>query len=366
MRAHRTKQVVVDHGDDLTLWTGNDNADKACKEIARNWALADVRVNEMAAARRDAEAVITRCANIIAWTFKLRPQWARGRPPRHARTKGILCVDPHAKLHDMRKLSKSIWRCAQCRREVRGKAALEKFERTRCGGDAAQGCHRTHKLDVLKGIVWCRSCGAYASRELRGLKAECCGAPPSAAAANVRRRLSLGLPPTTADYLDKTVLLSRTDNPSIGHASARAPQSPTDQHRVDAPPDPVLDAWRASRYLRLDARTGHGRPLEERLNVDRASDESASSSVWPRRVAIDGNDTMMTGDELSPPQPLRRRVTGKQAPTETNSVRGEIVHRDPSTFSQAAHRPADSVAGANVCRPVNSVGWSRRLHVHLL
>jgi hypothetical protein len=77
-------------------------------------------------------------------------------------------------------------------------AGLRVLARRMCRGSMAEQAHASHDLTLSSGVNWCRRCGAYAIRIPRALRLHCRGAPASEAAANVKRRLLRGLPPTTA------------------------------------------------------------------------------------------------------------------------------------------------------------------------
>ncbi len=130
----------------------------------------------------------------------MRPQWAKGRPRRGKRG-GRQSEVPQDERHKVKHIAHSKWRCAACWLEVWSRKAPSKFEEDRCPGNLSEACHHTHKLAMWRNTIWCRACGCFATRHLRGLRRACLGTPRSAAAASVRRRLARGLPPTPAGYL---------------------------------------------------------------------------------------------------------------------------------------------------------------------
>ncbi len=93
--------------------------------------------------------------------------------------------------------------CAKCKLIARTPASLKSLAARPCRGEVLLGIHQSHHLRWSTGVTWCERCGFYMSRLPRALKLPCAGAPRTAAASNVLRRLRSGLPPTTAMYLQR-------------------------------------------------------------------------------------------------------------------------------------------------------------------
>ncbi len=200
---------------------------------------------------------------------------------------------------------------------------MERYRNEECYGHIAARCHRTHDLSIECGILWCRSCGAYTSRQPRALKQPCPRKPPSEAAANVRARLAKGLPPTTAAYLTGASIAVSGSGVHDGPTPMTSAPTPTHyqndngDHRdieqqtmrlpthTDSgrPPTPIVskkseNAYLSSRYRILDQRRGHD--LQPQAAETYASDDAPRSTAeLPRRRRITGKRTV--GTDFSAP-----------------------------------------------------------------
>ncbi len=201
IKAHVSASAAAAAGADLRDWHGNKVADDKCKSIAREEAEADREHSQAVALRATYRHTIDRIVFITRWSFRYRQQYAKNGGKERSGRKGttvhrhsqhqIVAIDHH----DDR------WRCVHCRREAWSNDTLRHLQRTPCAGPIAGACHVSHQLDVLRGVLWCRGCGAYTTRRPRALKRPCPMHPGSPAAANVLGRLRAGLLPTTARYL---------------------------------------------------------------------------------------------------------------------------------------------------------------------
>ncbi len=224
VKAHRSWRQAVDAGEDEKIWEGNRLADEHCKQLARDWAAADTRYKELVDSRRTTMEIIEHTIAVMTWAFNARPQWAKGQKRHGGRKAGR--ATPIDGGHQLVKVGKLRWRCVSCRREAWDGRGRQRLLASRCGGEVAARCHQSHDVDILKGIVWCRKCAAFATRQLRLLKTECPNQPTSANARNIRNRLMKGLAPSEADYFTlvdeawrevprpnaNNIIVGRTDN----------------------------------------------------------------------------------------------------------------------------------------------------------
>ncbi len=199
VKAHRSREQAEEAGEDARVWEGNQQADHSCKALAKSWAAADVRAASVAAAHVTAREIISQTITVATWAFRSRPRWARGAE--NAWRDGCAIGPRGDGGHKLAQIGRSKWRCLHCRREAWDTKGRLRLVSSHCGGEVAAECHPSHEIDCLNGVVWCRRCAAYATRQPRRLKQECPRRPMSEAAINVRRRLMQGLPPTTAKYL---------------------------------------------------------------------------------------------------------------------------------------------------------------------
>ncbi len=196
IKAHATQSAAIANGTLAEDWLGNHLADQHCKTLAKNMANAQEGTDIEAETRQAYRRTIDHITAVAAWAFRYRPQYAKGGRTRKAKHKKA-----SEEKHTIMAMKNGKWRCNSCRREAWSRLALARLERTNCCGHIVGDCHQSHALVASNGILWCRSCGAYTTRQPRSLRFPCTGRPRSEAAFNVRARLMRGLPPTTASYL---------------------------------------------------------------------------------------------------------------------------------------------------------------------
>ncbi len=201
VKAHASREAALAYGTSPLDWMGNIAADAHCRELARDIAAQDELANSLADRRAAYGRVYRRVIFVAQWALRYRPQYAKG--PRGRRRSGIHQGGSWGVegAHQFVESRNGRWFCRLCRREAWTRENFEKLKGTECSGHVAKQCHRSHRLRVHEGILWCTLCGAYTSRQPRALARPCLRRPTSAAAANVRCRLARGLPPTTAPYL---------------------------------------------------------------------------------------------------------------------------------------------------------------------
>ncbi len=199
------------------MWQGNRFADATAKSFAlRLWEGRHRRAQAMAhrvdgfVSSMARSGICTRIAQVTLDSLKL-PRVSRRRG-KHGAAAG------HCGDHDLvpRDAGGGHW-CTRCRLITRTAASRRSLAAKPCKGEVLLGVHRTHHLRSSVGVTWCEKCGYYMSRLPRALRQPCSGAPRSAAARNVLRRLRSGLPPTTAAYLGR---MAADDDWAEGWAAA--------------------------------------------------------------------------------------------------------------------------------------------------
>ncbi len=125
-----------------------------------------------------------------------------------------------AQSHHIVQCRRGRWFCQWCRMEAWNETNLSRLRGTECNGHVARLCHSTHRLQVHNGVLWCKWCGAYTTRQPRALARACPRRPISEAAANVRARLERGLPPTSAAYLDNSNITAMAREDGVAQFSA--------------------------------------------------------------------------------------------------------------------------------------------------
>ncbi len=280
IKAHATQGAAVANGTLAEDWLGNHLADQHCKSLAKHLAKTQEETDAGHMERKAHRYTIDHISTVAAWAFRHRPQYAkggRGRKPKNEKAR--------EGTHKIEALNTGKWRCASCRREAWSQRALARLKRTDCRGHIVDACHHTHALTTTNGILWCRSCGAYTTRQPRSLRFPCTGRPRSEAAFNVRARLLRGLPPTTASYLSGA---SVTD------------------------PGPYLEVDRQP-----TKRSGHS------MTDDNASRSSAAGGTdrHPHtrshacaQTGTDGGGGSRKDSLQQPPAAVRRRIRGKSTP----------------------------------------------------
>ncbi len=312
IKSHRGRGTIADEEDDRQ-WIGNALADKWAKELGKT-----MRDDQAEKDRRQTEQgyqdTLKHIAVSAAWMLKRRPPEMRGKPPRQRRPD--LTATAHG--HSITTRRGGGWECAICRRLAISRTGLRALKGSRCEGvPGGRGAiHETHRMGLTKGVHWCMRCGSYTVRWPRELRNACKGAPGSEAQANVRRRLAMGLAPTTATYLEGTEKLtsnggrnSATTNTHRGaHASCgrylRLPGGPLEFTRPRAsssPPKPAAHAAHDDVYddALLDE---HG---------ERHGDVQGDDFMVHDRV--DGGDGHNYGNAIADVRPPAAEVEGKTA-----------------------------------------------------
>ncbi len=218
---------------------------------------------------------------------------------------------------------------------------MEKFRLEQCCGHIAAKCHTTHNLSIQGGVLWCRACGAYTSRQPRSLKLPCPRKPPSEAAANVKARLARGLPPTTAEYLTAASIAvsgsgmqgaplhsTSTTTPTAyalrSGSGTRAVSAPLPRTAMAGMRDPQANSNAELARNHTDAaenarstNLGEGRPD--------ATNRAATAHLSSRYRVLDQRRGLASeqheredfapadAQETSETRPHRRRITGKQS-----------------------------------------------------
>ncbi len=201
IKAHRSwSQVNQTDQQEVDDWCGNTKADLLAKGLAKTM-IADVEDPHKQRDRAGCAVMLSRAAMAAAWAMRHWPDGDGGskRPKGHkTRTE----ANPTAVGdHVVRPRPRGGLQCIKCKIHAATPSSLRSMRQMRCRGDLAAQCHNTHQLKALESIVYCRNCGAYATKRPTALKRECRRMPPTEARRNVLRRLRQGLLPTTAKYL---------------------------------------------------------------------------------------------------------------------------------------------------------------------
>ncbi len=198
IKAHASREAAVEQGSTVEDWEGNRTADAHCKQLARAMAEDGAADGIGVRTKVDYRRMVDRIVAVATWALRYRQQFAKGNKS-HRGPKANGGQDGSA--HHIVTIAPGRWRCSVCRREAWAPRVLQRLRKSACQGHIANSCHGSHQLDVVKGILWCRRCGAYTTRQPRALRRQCPGCPMSEAARNVRARLARGMAPTTAHYL---------------------------------------------------------------------------------------------------------------------------------------------------------------------
>ncbi len=247
-----------------------------------------------------------------------------------------------------------------CRREAWSPQALARMRREECCGHVVSSCHHSHALATTRGVLWCRLCGAYTTRQPRALRFPCPGRPRSEAARNVRARLSSGLLPTTAAYLETASIAApgpyfvagngRPDISSPEVAKAPVEGVAEKSHGSGTLPRPQPLGCQGARRAppprppELDHQLSGQLPPAESQCPEAARDgphvESALGGRAPRGdQQEDHQQSAASASTLEPPA-ARRRIRGKSAPP------GSSCSTDPALHDarQAPSAPRVAVA----------------------
>ncbi len=349
IKAHKSREAAVLDGECEKAWAGNHLADKACKDLARELSQADDLPTRQASARDGFRKVAMRLAFVMKWVFRARPQSTRSQRQRGQR-KAYLGHSLHdGPPHSIVAEPNGRWHCSACRREAWTEENLRRFRQSSCPGPIAGSCHQSHRLVNSRGVLWCQKCGAYTTRQPRALKRVCMGKPASESAANVLARLRRGLLPTTAKYLDRASIGGDKDmGPYL--LPARPPNT-VENDGADTTRQQESDDWcapcgepalyptlgpRGGSALAVASRrtpyqdTGHlhhsgsRRGAVQLLPVDGPGSAHCASryrNLDRRRMQENTATEQPAADVqvLPSPAPTRRRIVGKQPPSETST-----------------------------------------------
>ncbi len=272
VKAHRSQSQAIDHGD-VGLWHGNRYADIVAKGFAlKLWEGIREEAETRAAQRNDYLDSMVRGGICARWApTALDALWLPTVSMRRKRrgARGSQCGE-HVLVP--RPSGGGQW-CSKCKLITRTATSFKTLAAKPCRGEVVLGVHRSHQLRWSVGISWCEKCGYYMSRLPRALRQPCAGAPRSAAARNVLRRLRSGLPPTTAAYLknvaaedDWATALEGLFTEELNSSGARSPNgaargAPTraqsdNSRRAPAPRDATDDAGSGPRPRGLNPCSG--------------------------------------------------------------------------------------------------------------
>ena len=158
-KAHRSRAEAERSVDDpLMHWLGNQAADEHAKELCRDLARNDARL-QAAAVRGSTLPFLKHIGIAAAWCFKHWPSRKRQKKRRGERT---------------------------------APAAVTRLRRQ---ATVASRTHPSHCVMETRGLFWCCRCGAHARRVPRSLRRPCVGAPRSVAYRQLLKRLRKGLLP---------------------------------------------------------------------------------------------------------------------------------------------------------------------------
>ncbi len=191
----------------LRRWQGNEAADQHAKSLARRIAQLKGKEEQLGEHHAIIKEVLKRVAIGAAW--QLRNGTAAivtKQKRRRAKAQGHSSAGEKAHEHDVHARQGGGWECRRCKGYAVSRAGMRNLATRPCMEVEREQVHPTHMLSRTNGIIWCQRCGCYTSRWPRELQAHCKGKPASVAQHNVRRRLELGLPPTTASYLDDAMV----------------------------------------------------------------------------------------------------------------------------------------------------------------
>ncbi len=304
IKAHRSRTAAAGDGqEELTDWHGNALADAAAKSLSRRRLQTDARDVTLQEASDLAVVVLTcvaqgACLAMARWPEVIPAKGMKRKGS--SRTRAQDHDDTADDRHIIRRNSAGHFECATCRKVAYSAAGARRLGQSVCGGALQGTIHQSHRLFSSHGVVWCRVCGAFASRWPRQLVNQCTGRPRSQAQRNVLRRLTSGLTPTTAAYLaevataggkpatntDQIVSVSRSFG--HGHAASEGDDAVSNHH----PSQPLHEHQACDRPVRPRADASHpvaprGRPdgFDEDHGLNRGNDVSApliSSHCYPR------------------------------------------------------------------------------------
>ncbi len=369
VKAHRSRQAAILDGDLEQTWLGNQMADKACKELARDIARADDAPTLQAAARAEYRAVALRQATVMKWAFRARPQCARGHRQKGARTAACNTSGQHrVSPHRIVASAAGRWHCSSCRREAWTEESLRRLRTTNCAGPMAATCHYTHSLTTQRGILWCTRCGAYTTRQPRALKDRCPMKPASAAAATILRRLRRGLNPTTAGYLERADVCALQAinpywHPHFSETRSAAPppmsqSSTSSETQTTGIPSGLAHAdWPQTRDAGEPGSAPRLRPPVHQHGSAAASRYLELDRRRQRREGAGPAEAPAQSTDASGTALPRRRLTGKQPPSTA------ALRQDERAASEAAAAAAAAEARRAHCTPQAEQPWTARIDI---
>ncbi len=334
VKAHRSRARAEqdEASGGLELWHGNQHADATAKGLAlRLWEGLRSRAEAIDARSADFVAtmtrlgICTRIAQLSLDSLKLpRVSRRRKRSSIAAGRCGGHQLVPRA-------AGGGHW-CTRCKLITRTASSLKSLAAKPCHGEVLLGVHSSHQLRWSLGITWCERCGCYMTRLPRALRQACDGAPRSAAARNVLRRLRSGLPPTTAAYLCRTAAEDDWVNgcDSIWEARAAGPGVRARAQPAGNENDPSTQ------------RAGRSGGEADNLRGAEAVRRGASVEV-PRRAI--GERHILHRDERGP--------RGLDAPRSSPQLRDPLPRRRDVSRGALVPRPCDGARRVDddVCGP---------------
>ncbi len=201
VKAHRSWASVnqLDQ-QEVEDWYGNTKADVLAKGLAKSM-VADIDDPHVQRDRAGCAVLLSRAAMAAAWAMRHWPEGDGGNRRPKGLKKRTEANTTAVGDHIVRPRPRGGLQCIKCKMHAATPSSLRSMRQMRCRGDLSTQCHPTHLLKAFESIVYCRNCGAYATKRPTALKRECRRVPPTEARRNVLRRLRQGLLPTTARYL---------------------------------------------------------------------------------------------------------------------------------------------------------------------
>ncbi len=364
VKAHRSQSAAALEDGDDTIWAGNDAADSAAKSLAKGfWEAASPQ-----RARRDEEREgFTRSLvhSAICVSLSHRQLDALGLPRvgrlrrRTVRTNdGWKCGDHRLEKRD----DGGGWWCGLCQLIANTPSSRKSLMNKPCKGSVSQRIHHSHSVRSTSGVLWCARCGAYTSRLPRTLRELCKGAPPSAAARNVLRRLRAGLPPTTA-AIHQRQQHAWKEQVAFAFAALHRPVPSEDQGSERISRRPECTGGQGAERQR--------EPVYVRSSSARSSQDPITSATTPSPSSPTpfARTTASTSTHATP-----MTSSGSAAPIGRQAV---PAHREYSETDEAplSSLPAFSVAApsrperqmvqaapqTSWCEPTSTSSWSRRI-----
>ncbi len=390
IKAHTTRSAAENSGESITDWLGNRCADAHCKQLAKEMTEADPAPLQLATDKKRYREVMKRISLVMQWAFRHRPQYATGKKKgKKVRKLSLYVTQPAYSQHNFQHCGGEKWRCLVCRREAWSRTNLERFRNEQCCGHIAAKCHKTHALSIQDGVLWCRNCGAYTSRQPRSLKQPCPRRPPSEAAANVRSRLARGLPPTTAQYLTgASITVSGSGLQEASCSSTRVPMPTTQAQRGDEFTQVTSAPQRTVEQTeRQEPQVCHGTVLSQPMDDDTMEPEGGHHTPKtaeqsgpqvgrgssPTRNGLTKTDAAYLSSRYRVLDQRRGCVTElpEKGPAALTTTRGSptaypprrrITGKQSMDTSSVAPVPTEAVKKAR-CNPAATQPWSARIAI---